>query len=529
MRIIAASSKRSLEDVLKEIFKIYTANCLSLKGDPKKKRKGKTFAGLSGKELKHYSQWLHDLRVIVDLHETLEIPDMSSPKQDEDSKTNEAIAAQAARLQMEAPIVPVSQPTNLQGLIIANQNVNSNDLATKVQQFHEDLGIKITIIRVTNLDRERDALMNSFRPQREDYTEDAPSIANILDTGIDDNTIKDFAKGLSEFRRRKHSSIYKLEPIMRSVIRRNQKPKLRRELERLSNPDDKLTKEEIKQLKASINELIKEILSLAHVIVCTFVVAQTLNHKKLFTPQVVWINEASRKHETLIQWAQLGLTPIFLILTGDAKQDKPFYSGQNVRPNNDNTKIALYANYFKDQYMTSFSTRFKASTRKHMVFLSKNFRQHSGLEELSSKLFYDGEMKSSLNTDKPHLTAQMWHQYAQQLIRQKHEKRPPKQKDQCAEFLTNNRITIACKSNHTTIGLSSVDIIQAQRAVDFATTIHQAEVPKEFSPHHPTICIITPYAAQVDEIKKRLHKLSNQEICRELIKVRTQTAATSGE
>lgn len=216
------------------------------------------------------------------------------------------------------------------------------------------------------------------------------------------------------------------------------------------------------------------------------------------------------------------------MLTGDAEQDKPFCISNNVSLNDDNPLVAALANYFKAQYITPFGARFKAAARNHMIFLTKNFRQHSGLELLSSELFYNGEMKSGLDP-KPTTTAQMWYQWAQNLIRRDHEKRPPKPKDQAAEFLTYNRITYAARSNRTMIGLSSIDLIQAQRAANFAALVHQSGIPGKDDSRRPTICIITPYSAQVDEIRKFVRKLSPQEACRELIEVRTQTASTGGE
>lgn len=532
--IISGSAKLDGRQVFDEIYKVYTQNYRQQKAKvtngQSKTRARKMSQRLDRRHVKYYEQWVIEFCKAIttdDTEEGLEKPQAISA---EDITVQEAMALQEAKFAEEnpEPPIPLNHPTGLRGMVIANQNVNGDDLAQSILNYHNELEEKITIIRVTNLDRERETLIQSYRPQRPDYTEDLPSIADILGEGIDDSTVKDFADNMGQFKRRKFGGIFTLEAIMRSMLRRNQKPKLKRELERLSDPDVTLTKEEMKQLKKSIDEFIKQILDHAHVVVCTFHAAQVIHHKKLFSPQIVWIDEASRENEMLIRWAQLALAPFLLILSGDAEQDKPFCISNNVSVNHDDPVIASMANYFKGQYCTSFGARFKAACRKHMIFLSENFRQHGGLEILSSELFYDGEMKSGLSPE-PTITTQKWYQWGQKLIQDSHVQRPPKSKDQAAEFLTYNRITYAMRSDRTTVGLSSVNLLQAGRAVDLAALVHQAGIPGKDDSRRPTICIITPYSAEVDEIRRAMRKLSDQEVCKELIEVRTQTAATGGE
>lgn len=78
-------------------------------------------------------------------------------------------------------------------------------------------------------------------------------------------------------------------------------------------------------------------------------------------------------------------------------------------------------------------------------------------------------------------------------------------------------------------GLSSVSTVQAQLAVDSAAPVHQSHIPGSDGISRPRICIITPYSAQVDEIKSRLRDALGKELCRDLIEVRSQSAATGGE
>ncbi|KAG6368219.1 hypothetical protein INS49_002420 [Diaporthe citri] len=86
-----------------------------------------------------------------------------------------------------------------------------------------------------------------------------------------------------------------------------------------------------------------------------------------------------------------------------------------------------------------------------------------------------------------------------------------------------------CNSTATKRGLNSVSTVQARLAVDYAARIHQSQIPGSDGISRPRICIITPYSAQVDEIKARLREASDKELCRDLIEVRTQAAATGGE
>lgn len=119
---------------------------------------------------------------------------------------------------------------------------------------------------------------------------------------------------------------------MKAYLRKHKFANLRGELERLRN--DHLTAENMKALKQSIRKLIKHVLSYTDIVVCTFHMTQTLYHKQLFNPQVVWIDEASRENEVQINFVQLQLAPLPLILTGNTEQEPPFCLSTSVSPNN---------------------------------------------------------------------------------------------------------------------------------------------------------------------------------------------------
>lgn len=63
-------------------------------------------------------------------------------------------------------------------MIIANHNLNGDDIALRLSKLHQEaIGFKPLIIRATNLDVERDALIYSFRPPPPAMTTSATSPA----------------------------------------------------------------------------------------------------------------------------------------------------------------------------------------------------------------------------------------------------------------------------------------------------------------------------------------------------------------
>lgn len=74
----------------------------------------------------------------------------------------------------------------------------------------------------------------------------------------------------------------------------------------------------------------------------------------------------------------------------------------------------------------------------------------------------------------------------------------------------------------------SVNPDQARLAVEIAAKIHQANLPG-MDDQRAEICIINPYAGQVEELRNATRRLSDAEICKERVSIRTQTSATGGE
>lgn len=420
---------------------------------------------------------------------------------------------------------PVALPHNPQVLIIANQNINGDDAAQLMHNvLNKELQFDELIIRVTNLDLEQKALKKSFRPDTDNGVRQAPGMADIIHSGIAPAKLAAFANRTGEFAPRKHGGIWTLEGILRQKLEEGAKPALMRQLQRLSNPADVMTKEERMALDNTIKEFIKAVLAEAKVVICTFVVAQSLAHKNLYKPEVALVDEASREPELLIRWAQTALSIRLLILTGDYRQDQPFALGRY-------TKEEKMKNIFMPQLLTPMTQRVMEERPDCAVFLSTNRRQHGGLEEIASDIFYDGTMRSAYDSRDPSQLAYTYHLFGQELVRDMRAICKDKEvsKGKVAEFLSGNRVTVICNSSMVKRGLSSVSEIQARVALDYAALVHQSHIPGADGMSRPKICIITPYSAQVDEIRSQMRGLSDKELCHDLVEVRTQTASTGGE
>lgn len=472
---------------------------------------------------KHWHAWTSEVLALLGRDPDAQVenePDAAPAV--EPAKTTEEILMELGVTQ-EQPLEHI--PCNPQVMIIANQNVNGHEAAKLMQKsLNDELKFDELIIRVTNLDLERKALKNGFRPQHDDGVRHTPGLADFVHMGIDSAKLNAFAARTGDFAPSKHGGIWKIENIMRQRLVEGERPALMRELQRLSNPADIFSQEQMQELDTSIREFMKQILNEARVVICTFVVAQTLIHKELYNPAVVLIEEASREPELLVRWAQTAMSTRLLILTGDYRQDQPFISGRYTRDKD-------HANVFLPQLLTPLSKRIMTERPDCAVFLSENRRQQGGLHEIASDIIYDGKMRTIYDPRYPSQLASTYHAFAQDLIRKMRiaSKGRDVKKGRVAECLTGNRVTLVCNSPVAKRGLSSASAIQARLAVDYAALIHQSQIPGSDGITRPRICIITPYSAQVDEVKTLLRRASPKELCHDLIEVRTQTSATGGE
>lgn len=109
-------------------------------------------------------------------------------------------------------------------------------------------------------------------------------MTDFLQPGVENDTIMDFAENKGDFTKRRFGGIYKLETLMRAMLRAGHRPALNRELQKLGDPAQRLTREVMNALKATVKSFMQDIFSRAHAVVCTFVVAQSLANRDFSVP-----------------------------------------------------------------------------------------------------------------------------------------------------------------------------------------------------------------------------------------------------
>ncbi|KAK2597205.1 hypothetical protein N8I77_013066 [Diaporthe amygdali] len=174
----------------------------------------------------------------------------------------------------------------------------------------------------------------------------------------------------------------------------------------------------MKRIRKTIDHFICETLANTDLVVCTFVVAQSLHHHKLYRPAAVHVDEASREHETLIRWVRIAVEPRVLIITGDFRQDAPFSLVQHVSLKADDRVLASYMSPFSSQYMMPLSQRIMAKAPRWVAYLADNSRQHDGLQDLPSRLFYQRTMLTPFDPLNPHILTYVWHVFGGQLVQE---------------------------------------------------------------------------------------------------------------
>lgn len=201
-----------------------------------------------------------------------------------------------------APIIPDTK-SYPKAMIIANQNVNGDDLTTRLDQiYREDIQHPIVIIKVNNIDTERDQLIRGYMPRRDDDIHEEVTMADILDAGVHDASLANYVNNKGNFAPRRYGGVYRLEAIMKVKLSTDKYSGLDQELRNLGNPNQVYSREQRMSVKKSLDKLIRDILDEAHVVICTFAVAYHLTNRKLFKPLIVDIDEASRKHKANIRW-----------------------------------------------------------------------------------------------------------------------------------------------------------------------------------------------------------------------------------
>lgn len=246
------------------------------------REKEKSCAAFAYRLFRHWNQWLTEFEKAVAAgpeEDAYELIDETKPG------ALETLADLKRELGKDEAPKPLDLKTRPKVMIIANHSVNGDDIALRLSKLHQEaVGFKPLIIRATNLDVERDALIYSFRSPRDDDIRDVPDMTDFLRPGVDNDTIMDFAENKGDFTQRRFGGIYKLETLMRAMLRAGHRPALKRELQKLGDPAQRLTREEMNALKATVKSFMQDVFSRAHAVVCTFVVAQSLANRDFSVP-----------------------------------------------------------------------------------------------------------------------------------------------------------------------------------------------------------------------------------------------------
>ncbi|ROW00115.1 hypothetical protein VSDG_03464 [Cytospora chrysosperma] len=435
---------------------------------------------------KYWATWTRTVRHMIDIDDvticepTEPEPETEAPEDTAEPKEPQGVAKigdLAEHLSVPTADIPATY-CYPKAMIIANQNINGDDLAARLDHIHQDIQCPIAIIKVNNLDNERDQLIRRYTPRHGDEIEQDISMADMLDVGIDDSSLAEFATGKGKFAPCRHGGVYRLEAIMRAKLNSGENAALERDLRRMADPDQPSSHELYKSVRKSIDQMIKDILNDADVVVCTFAVAYGLCNRKLFQPIVVYIDEASREHEANIRWAQIALDPQMIICAGDYRQDKPFCLTANSGQQEEDIKT--HFNPFAAQFMTPLSQRMMASVPNRVAFFKVNHRQMGGLQELPSALFYHDTITTPHDIMNMDDITSMWEEYTIKLVTDNRKSRKPKdvRVDRSArEKPSGNRVTWVCTSSQKLVGTSPINHAQAIIAVEQAAKIHQAGIP----------------------------------------------------
>lgn len=166
---------------------------------------------------RHWNQWLIEFEKAVAAEADDGVLDLITRAKAESPETTDDVKRELGKDQ--EILKPVDLKTRPKGMILADQNVNGDDIASRLSRDHQKtLGFKPLIIHATNLDVERDALIHSFRSPRDDDIRDVPGMVDFLDAG--------------DFANRKFGGIYELEIVLRAMLAAGHRPALKRELPR---------------------------------------------------------------------------------------------------------------------------------------------------------------------------------------------------------------------------------------------------------------------------------------------------------
>ena len=235
--------KAPIQVLLDSIRRVYSDNLSALRIQLEQDGMSESrLAAFDFKWGKHWRDWEHLFHVAIERDETLYIehdtPD-AAQKQSPELGTIVSTTAlrecvglnEAGNAQPEAEKEPVPPP---KVMIIANQNINGEDLARELDLLYRDIGHPIAIVKVNNIEHEREALIRRYRFHKDET--DKITMIDMMDAGVDDQTLKDLASGSRVFGDRKKGGVFRLDAILCSMLENGEELTLLRELEALRSP-----------------------------------------------------------------------------------------------------------------------------------------------------------------------------------------------------------------------------------------------------------------------------------------------------
>lgn len=389
----------------------------------------------------------------------------------------------------------------------------------------------------------------------------ADSLLGILGASELDTYAKDDVK------KRDDGGIYSLNTMLHHKIESGNAGDLKVMLEEGLKSDVPREDDFEKRVMKRVAEAYKLILDEADVVVATPVVASQMADKGYFDPTVVIFDDAGMMTESdfILVMQQFPRTRCF-IYAGD------HYQGGIISPTKDNralsrevnslnaneaptpeeylakTKMLNYVNPFAPQFTTSMLSRVDRASGGYASQLMHNYRQQAGLEYVAGRIAYEGKMRAAhpslhmvpLVQDFRNFLEDLRDELAAQKVRVVGDDNKARMKSGKKQGpLESNRLTVLMDGNPDRPTNSWSNTEQCRFALHVATRLHQSAVklplssgddnPTGLRHELPSIFIMTPYSMAAHELRRMLRALSDAEICKAKVSVKTIDDAQGDE
>lgn len=426
-------------------------------------------------------------------------------------------------------------------MIIINRNEHgeraASDMLRQMQQTNPD---KMHVaIKVNNLELEEARLSRDVFgiDPRITTAETCLSTSELITMSLGVQDAKAFAMQEGVYSRNPHGGMFTLTSALYLAIKANREVALADLLKEAADSDID-DPERNKQIKKLLMKAYKKILLSADVVVCTPVMAAKLAEKELFDPTVVVFDEAGMMAEadTLCVMLHFPATRHW-ILAGDHRQGGVIIMSDDFRqsvdsatklyrtPSGEDAKKPM-AHYRLKREIASFKHPFMKQMRrsmlgridklsKHTSRLMINHRQEGELELIASKIAYDGKMESRHYIRNLSAPAERLHDFLSENVLK-------------GGNMDGNRVTIFNAGTPTKQGTSWSNESQCNLALHIASKIHHAGITNDKG-QLVSILITTPYAQATRNARRLLARMSDWEVCKELVDVRTIDNAQGSE